>query len=139
MSKSTGRLICSIVFLCITLLFVFMTGMYTLVWIKLRTVVRVVANPRGGGCKYSKSARVMMLFVGSFLVQWWFPGVYTAVWYFTKPATWIYVGMVVVTNTSAIANFVVLRMMTKKYAVKDKGDRVVEPKNLNSALPEVKT
>lgn len=98
------------------LTFVFNTICYLLVWNKLRNVAATQGGLSSKQAKYRGTARIMMLFVAIYLIQWW-PMVVYGFWAMAQQPHWsITLTTVIIVNQGGSFNFFVYTWMRKKLA-----------------------
>ena len=99
--------------------------MYAEVWYKIKTTQKRLKNSsttQGGGGKdqgrYDKTAKILTLFVASYVVQWW-PFMVYAIWaYVALPPMIMYFLTVLFCNMGGVCNFFAYTFVRRSYTTK---------------------
>ena len=96
--------------------FIFNSVSYLGIWMKVRKVSKSSATTSADQKKYLKSARIMLLFVAAFILQWWAYVIYCLLSFFTEPHVVIVVGAVTFSNMGGLFNFLAYTYIRKRQA-----------------------
>ncbi len=117
MRTSLGPILANTQAVLVLVLFMVILMMYLMVWYKLVKFSKTKSTSSGVGMKskYDSAARIMMLFVAAFLVQWW-PAILFGTWsVFELAHVSVAVLVVLFCNCGGVYNFVAYTVMRKKY------------------------
>ena len=116
MRKTGGIIVTNIVAGTIVIVFLYNSISYLGIWMKVRRVTKSSSTKTTDQKKYLRSARVMLLFVAAFILQWWAYVIYCIWNFFTEPHVVIIVGAVTFSNMGGLFNFLAYTYIRKKQA-----------------------
>lgn len=116
MRKSYGAVVNSVYGVSIVIVFLVNAVCYGAIYIKIKQAASKAVGSNDSQNKYHKAARLMLLFVGVYLWQWW-TFVVQALWSFAEdPAVEFYIVSVLVINLGGVYNAVAYTIIRRKYA-----------------------
>lgn len=89
---------------------------YGMIYYKVCRLTRITASkentPEG---KYTKVARMMIMFIAAYLFQWWTYVVLSIWFHFGEPSIWFFLVTIIFTDLGGVYNAVVYTIIRKKY------------------------